>query len=116
MRCINCGRELTDPESMRKEMGPVCFSHMKGEEKRQQRLPEERILTADMGGEIADLIAKTLGKTFQCIGGSSGHVEEVGTWYKYPHSGCLADSSGRRWWAYQKCSRSNYEIGWWKVV
>ena len=115
MRCINCGRELTDPESIRREIGPVCLSHVKREGKKQELLPEERILTADMGGEIADLIAGTLGKSFQCIGGSSGHVENVGTWYGYPHSGGIADSTGRKWWAYQKCTVSNYETAWWKV-
>ena len=115
MRCINCGRELTDPESIRREIGPVCLSHVKREGKKQQLLPEERILTADMGGEIADLIAGTSGKSFQCIGGSSGHVENVGTWYGYPHSGGIADSAGKKWWAYQKCTISNYETAWWKV-
>ena len=74
MKCVQFGRELTDPESIRREIGPVCLSHIKREERRQELLPEERILTADMGGEIADLIAGTSGKSFQCIGGSSGHV------------------------------------------
>ena len=115
MRCINCGRGLTDPESIRREIGPVCLSHVKREGKKQELLPEERILTADMGGEIADLIAGTSGKSFQCIGGSSGHVENVGTWYGYPHSGGIADSAGKKWWAYQKCTISNYETAWWKV-
>ena len=115
MRCINCGRELTDPESIKREIGPVCLSHVKREGKKQELLPDERILTADMGGEIADLIAGTSGKSFECIGGSSGHVENVGTWYGYPHSGGIADSAGKKWWAYQKCTISNYETAWWKV-
>ena len=115
MRCINCGRELTDPESIRREIGPVCLSHVKREGKKQELLPEERILTADMGGEIADLIAGTSEKSFQCIGGSSEHMENVGTWYGYPHSGGIADSAGKKWWAYQKCTISNYETAWWKV-
>jgi hypothetical protein len=115
MKCVQCGRELTDPESIRREIGPVCLSHVKREGKKQELLPEERILTADMGGEIADLIAGTSGKSFQCIGGSSGHVENVGTWYGYPHSGGIADSAGKKWWAYQKCTISNYETAWWKV-
>ena len=115
MRCINCGRELSDPESVRREIGPVCLSHVKREGKKQELLSEERILTADMGGEIADLIAGTSGKSFECIGGSSGHVENVGTWYGYPHSGGIADSAGKKWWTYQKCTISNYETAWWKV-
>ena len=115
MKCIQCGRELTDPESIRREIGPVCLSHVKREGKKQELPPEERILTADMGGEIADLIAGTSGKSFQCIGGSSGHVENVGAWYGYPHSGGIADSAGKKWWAYQKCTISNYETAWWKV-
>ena len=115
MKCINCGRELTDPESVRREIGPVCLSHVKSEERKQKILPEERILTPDMGGEIADLMYRTSGKSFICIGGYSEHEEHVGAWYGYPHSGGLADSSGRRWWAYQKCTMSNYEIAWWKV-
>lgn len=115
MRCINCGRELTDPESVRRGIGPVCLSRVKSEERKQKLLPEERILTADMGGEIADLIAGTSGKSFQCIGGSSEHVENVGTWYGYPHSGGIADSTGQKWWDYQKYTISNYETAWWKV-
>ena len=115
MKCVQCGRELTDPESIRREIGPVRLSHIKREERKQEVLPEERILTADMGGEIADLIAGTSGKSFQCIGGSSDHIEIVGTWYGYPHSGGIADSTGKRWWAYQKCTVSNYETAWWKV-
>ena len=115
MKCINCGRELTDPESIKRKIGPVCLSHIKREERRQKLLRDERILTADMGGEIADLIAGTSGKSFQCIGGSSGHVENVGTWYGCPHSGGIADSAGKKWWAYQKCTVSNYETAWWKV-
>ena len=115
MRCINCGRELTDPESVVRGIGPVCLSHITREEKKQDRLPDEIILTADMGGEIEDFIWRTSGKSFECIGGSSGHVEVVGTWYGYPHSGGISDSTGRKWWAYQKCSQSSYETAWWKV-
>lgn len=115
MKCLQCGRELHDPESVRREIGPVCFSRLKREEKRQELLPGEVILTADMGGEIADLIRSTSGKSFECIGGSSGHVEVVVTWYGYPHSGGIIDSKGKKWWAYQKCTRSNYETAWWKV-
>ncbi len=115
MRCINCGRELTDPESVDRGIGPVCLSHIKREEKKQDRLQDEIILTADMGGEIEDLIGRTSGKSFECIGGSYGHVEAVGTWYGYPHSGGISDSTGRKWWAYQKCTHSSYETAWWKV-
>ncbi|MDS0257469.1 hypothetical protein ApAK_07295 [Thermoplasmatales archaeon AK] len=57
MRCIRCGRELTDPDSVRRGIGPVCLSHKDGRERRQELLPEEIILTPGMGGEIASLIA-----------------------------------------------------------
>ena len=115
MKCLQCGRELHDPESVRREIGPVCYSRLKREEKTQGLLPEEMILTVEMGGEIADLIRRTIHSQYGCIGGSSSHVESVGSWYGYPHDGWLSDGTGKRWWVYQKCSQSNYETAWWKV-
>ena len=115
MKCLQCGRELHDQESVRREIGPVCYSRLKGKEKRQELLPEERILTVETGGEIADLIRRTFHGRYECIGGSSSHIEPVESWYGYPHDGGLSDGTGKRWWVYQKCSQSNYETAWWKV-
>lgn len=76
---------------------------------------DEITLTEDMGGEIAELIRSSAGKVYYCLGLPVGHTETVGTWYAYPHEGGLADKDGRRWWAYQKCTHSNYEMAYWKI-
>ena len=77
--------------------------------------PDEVVLNEGMGGEIADLISRTKGRTFSCIGASFGHFEQVGTWYGYPHQRGLPDAEGMKWWPYQKCTESTYETAWWKV-
>ena len=116
MKCIQCGRELTDPESVRREMGPVCLSHVKREGKKQQLHQDECILTADMGGEIEELIKETALKSYNCLGLPKGHIEIVGAWHGYPHDGGISDKDGKKWWPYQKCSQSNYEMAYWKII
>jgi hypothetical protein len=116
MKCIECGKKITTTVSTKRGIGPVCYSKLKREQKRQKLLPFERILTTEMGGEIEQLIRETYQKRYECLGGHSGHFEIVGAWYGYPHEGGLSDKDGRRWWPYQKCSQSNYEMSYWKVT
>ena len=78
-------------------------------------LPGEIVLTTDMGGEIGKLIGETALKRYECLGLPTGHFEIVGAWYGYPHDGGIPDKDGKRWWAYQKCTHSNYEMSYWKV-
>lgn len=117
MKCAICGRKLTDPLSVKREIGPVCFADLKGKQsgKEIHINPGERVLTSDMGGEIESLIRSTSLKTYRCLGLPSDHIEIVGAWFGYPHGGGLSDSSGKKWWAYQKCSQSSYEMSWRKV-
>ena len=76
---------------------------------------EDQVLTANMGGELGDFISRLSGSSYNCIGTMPIHRETVTTWYGYPHSGGIPDSSGKRWWAYQKCKISGYQTSWWKV-
>lgn len=78
-------------------------------------LPGEIILTTDMGGEIGKLIGETALKRYECLGLPTGHFEIVGAWYGYPHDGGIPDKDGKKWWAYQKCTQSNYEMSYRKV-
>jgi len=115
MKCIECGKEIITTVSTKRGIGPVCYSKLKREQKRQKLLPDEIILTTEMGGEIEQLIRETSLKRYECLGLPAGHAEIVGAWYGYPHEGGLSDKDGRRWWPYQKCSLSNYEMSYWKV-
>lgn len=63
-------------------------------------------LNESMGGEIAELIRCTKGKVFNCIGNGDGHCETVGSWFGYEHVGGISDGGGKKWWAYQKCSKT----------
>lgn len=104
-----------EPVSIWREIVPVGIQHLESSVVSRDMLPGEIVLTEDMGGEIADLIRKTLHKAYSCIGAPSEHFEEVGQWYGYPHPGGLSDQNGMKWWAYQKCTISNYKTAWWKV-
>ena len=71
----------------------MCYSRLKSGEKRQELLPGEMILTVEVGGKIADLIRRTIHTQYDCIGGSSSHIESVGSWCGYPHDGGLSNST-----------------------
>ena len=115
MNCSICGREITTSVSVKRGIGPFCYAKLKREEKRQRPLPGEIVLTTDMGGEIEELIKETALKSYECLGLPTGHIEVVGPWHAYPHDGGLSDKDGKKWWPYQKCSQSSYEMSYWKV-
>ena len=115
MNCSICGKEITTSVSVRRGIGPLCYEKLKRDEKRGNSLPGEIVLTTDMGGEIEELIKETALKSYYCLGLPKGHTEIVGAWHGYPHDGGLLDKDGKRWWPYQKCSQSNYEMAYWKV-
>ena len=115
MNCSICGKEITTPLSVKRGIGPFCYAKLKRDEKREISSPGEIVLTTDMGGEIEELINETALKSYNCLGLPKGHIEIVGAWHGYPHDGGLSDKDGQRWWPYQKCSQSNYEMAYWKV-
>lgn len=78
-------------------------------------LSEEYEMTEYMGGKIEELILRLKGKEFICIGRSDGHHETVGSWFGYEHGSGLPDRKGKKWWIYQKCTKSDYDIAWWKI-
>ena len=108
-------KEIATTLSVKRGIGPLCYEKLKREEKRGNSLPGEIVLTTDMGGEIEELIKETALKSYYCLGLPKGHTEIVGGWHGYPHDGGLLDKDGKRWWPYQKCSQSNYEMAYWKV-
>ena len=115
MKCLQCGRELVVSDSINRGIGPVCYSKLKQEGKRLNTRIGEIVLTTDMGGEVEKLIMETSLKRYECLGNPSGHTEIVGAWYGYPHDGGIPDKDGKKWWAYQKCTQSNYEMSYWEV-
>ena len=116
MKFLENDRKNTDPVLICEEIVPVGLQHLKNGIVSQNKLPYEIVLTEDMGREIADLIGNTAHKVYPCMGASSEHYEEIGPWYGYPHSGGLLDKDEMKWWAYQKCTMSNYEMAWWKIL
>jgi hypothetical protein len=115
MNCSICGKEITTSLSVKRGIGPFCYAKLKRDEKRENSLPGEIVLTTNMGGEIEELINETALKSYNCLGLPKGHIEIVGAWHGYPHDGGLSDKNGKKWWAYQKCSQSNYEMAYWKI-
>ncbi len=109
MNCSICHRELTDPRSIEREIGPVCYAAVKRLEKRQERLPDEISLTAEMGPEISGLLERTGGRSFGCFCGNEVSAAE---WHGYPHADGLQDSSWKRWWAFVVCGKCKYQWSW----
>lgn len=116
MKFLKNGGKNTDPVLICEEIVPVGLQHLKSGMVSQNEMPYEIVLTEDMGWEIADLIGNTTHKAYPSMGASSEHYEEIGSWYGYPHPGGLSDKNGMKWWAYQKCTMSNYKTAWWKVL
>ena len=115
MNCSICGKEITMSLSVKRGICPFCYAKLKSDGNKEKPLPGEIVLTTDMGGEIEELINETALKSYNCLGLPKGHIEIVGAWHGYPHDGGLSDKDGKRWWPYQKCSQSNYEMAYWKV-
>ena len=115
MKCLQSERKLIVSDSIDREIEPVCYSKLEQEGKKLDKLIEETVLTTDMGGDVEKLIMETSMKRYECLGLPSGHMEIVGAWYGYPHDGGIPDKDGKKWWAYQKCTQSNYEMSYWKV-
>lgn len=79
-------------------------------------LSDEIVITESMGGKVKELILQSRGREFNCIGRGDGHSETVGKWYGFEHKHGLPDRNGKIWWVYQKCTRNDYNIAWWKVI
>ena len=115
MNCSICGEDITTSLSIKMGIGLLYHAKPKSDENKENSSPGEIVLTTDMGGEIEELIKETALKSYKCLGLPKGHIEIVGAWHGYPHDGGLSDKDGQRWWPYQKCSQSNYEMAYWKV-
>ena len=115
MNYSKCGNEFSTSPCVSRGIDQLCYAKLKMDEKRENPSPGEIALTTDMGGEIAELIKETASKSFKCLGLPKGHLEIVETWLGYPHDGGFSDKDGKKWWPYQKCSQSNYEMAYWKV-
>ncbi len=115
MKCLQSERELFVLDSINREIEPDRHSKLKQEGKRLDISVGEIVLTTDMGGDVEKLIMETSMKRYECLGLPSGHTEIVGAWYGYPHDTGIPDKDGKKWWAYQKCTHSNYEMAYWKV-
>lgn len=67
----------------------------------------DRIMTAQMGGEVAEFIEKWKGKTIRCFGVC--HTErDMNQFVGYDHDGGLEDANGNKWWVYFECPKCKY--------
>lgn len=64
---------------------------------------QEKTMTEDMGGEVADFIRKVKGKYIHCYGTCWSDVQ-CNDIRGYPHEGGLADATGQKWWVYVHCT------------
>ncbi len=115
MKCLQRKRDLVVLDSINRGIVQVCYSKLEQEGKGLITRIVESVLTTDMGGEVEKLIMESSMKRYECLGLPYGHTEIVGAWYGYPHEGGIPDKDGKKWWAYQKCTQSNYEMSYWKV-
>ena len=66
------------------------------------RDPQERFLTAQMGGAIAELLRRAYQRPFES---ACGHSSLDCEWVGYaPHEAGLPDADGKRWWCFMRCS------------
>lgn len=74
----------------------------------------ERVLSEDMGGEVAELIRQYRGMAVKpdtfCP-----HAIGLDVFLGYPHDGGYADATGNKWWAYARCPVCGYEVSAWKI-
>lgn len=65
-------------------------------------------MSADIGGEIGDMIDLLSGHDLECI---CGHESEIGKefFFGYPHDGGLSDKDGQKWWVYTMCPECEYQ-------
>jgi hypothetical protein len=67
----------------------------------------DKIMTVDMGGEVADFIKKWDGKTIKCFGVCKSE-QTMDKFVGYDHDGGLADADKNKWWVYFECPKCKY--------
>ena len=84
-----------------------CRGEKHGQQERLDLLdPNERLMTEDMGGEIAQFIKEAKGKEFDCFGVHKRQEDSIhvaSEFWGYPHDGGLEDASGNKWWVFIYC-------------
>jgi ribosomal protein L44E len=67
----------------------------------------DKLMTEDMGGEIAWFIRRWQGRTIRCFGVCS--KDRVMDEFKgYRHDGGFMDKEGKKWWIYFECPECKY--------
>lgn len=70
-------------------------------------MSEEKQMTLDMGGAVADFIDEWKGAVIKCFG-TCNSMLKMQTFHGYPHDGGLEDKNFRAWWVYYKCPECGY--------
>ena len=78
----------------------------------QQTGKSDRSITAELGGEVGQLIHDLAGSQFLCSGCHDIHTLTAESWRGRPHDGGLMDGRGRRWWPYVRCPNESYDNSW----
>lgn len=72
-------------------------------------------LTADVGGELGDMIDLLSGKEFECTCGHGFELGDENDFVGYLHEGGLADKVGAKWWLFTTCPECEYQWSWVKI-
>lgn len=89
-----------------------CGGLWHGTSNMQDKRIDERTINENLGGEVAEVIKKLVGKSFVC---SCEKEIFANGWLGYQHEGGLADKDGKKWWIYIECPYCEYCWSWHKV-
>jgi hypothetical protein len=71
-------------------------------------------ITADMGGEVGELINKLDGQEFCCK--MCEHHTQLINFLGYEHGGGIADAAGEKYWVYFECPKCRYQWSWQNIL
>jgi len=78
--------------------------------------PDDRIMTLEDGGEVAEQIKKFAKSQFNCVGICNKVIAALPI-VGYPdHPDGFADKDGRKWWLFTHCVYCGYDTALWKIA
>lgn len=119
INCRICGRPLTDPDSVKRRIGPVCWKKLQAEKRKNDQIwkdAQERYSGPPRDGEIDlfDISAQIRDKEPACICGAvldPGNLDHYG-----PHEGGdLVKGFLHKQWIFIHCDKCGYDMALWKI-
>lgn len=114
VNCLICGRKLTDPDSVKRGIGPVCWSKIEREDRRERQVKSiwSKACNPDLNPEGLDLIElahRIEEHKPSCICGATlrgYNIDHYG-----PHDGGeIVRGYGDPRWVYVHCDRCGYDM------